>query len=47
MRIKRTVRVGSTTLPDGFNDLLLWTSRADFLIKLKALRNREIAEPVR
>lgn len=47
MRIKRCLRVGSTSLPDGFTELLLWTSRTDFILKLTALRHREIAEPVR
>lgn len=47
MRIKRSLRVGTASLPDGFAELLKTSTRAELLLQLCTLRHREIAEPVR
>ena len=47
MKIKRSVCVGTSLLPTGFNDLIESQSRADLVLGLRKLSGLEIAEPVR
>ena len=47
MKIKRSVCVGTSLLPAGFNELNDLKSRADLVSGLRNLTGLEIAEPVR